>query len=187
MTSAIHKPRFTIILATVILASTVAACEGSHDVNSPRIQSPSFDRAPDATEVTYYNGAVYRFQFPSSGSNNQNELLILDCNFRVGPDFTSHAHNESTTTLYALFLPGAAQHACPDGTNVHDHILSAVPGSPGYSTLWGLKAVVPGPSFVQSIMPITSEPALLNAEALGQVVIVDTGLLLKAVVIGPRS
>jgi hypothetical protein len=121
-----------------------------------------------------------------TASDNQNELIVLGC-FRAGPDFTDHAHDATSATLYALFLPGADQHACPDGTQAHDHIVSAVPGSPGYATLWNLKAVVPGPAFNQSIMPITSERALLNAEAFGQVVIMDTGVPLKGVIVGPRS
>jgi hypothetical protein len=184
MTSAIQKPTVA-ILAGFMLAASLTACNRTDDVTSLRIQPPSYQRSAEATEPVYYNGTVYRFQLPSSASNDQNELIVLGC-FRAGPDFTDHAHNATSATLYALFLPGADQHACPDGTQAHDHIVSAVPGAPGYATLWNLKAVVPGPAFDQSIMPITSERALLNAEALGQVVIIDTGVPLKGVIVGPR-
>jgi len=67
----------------------------------------------------------------------------------------------------------------------HDHILSAVPGAPGYSTLWDLWEAWPGPNFDPAIMPITSEAALLAAAAAQQVVLLDDQLPLHAVVIGP--
>jgi hypothetical protein len=185
----ITRSNRVIIAAGVILALAAAGCDDNRDVAAPSAArlapgAPSLDRAPDATEPGYYNGLVYTFQFPSGGSNDQRELVLPDC-FRVGPDFTQHAAEGSVATLYALFLPGANQHECPGGIDVHDHVLSAVPGSPGYATLWDLKEVLPGENANDLVMPITSEAALFHARDLKQVIIVDDEILLKANVIGP--
>jgi len=63
--------------------------------------------------------------------------------------------------------------------------LSAVPGTQGYATLWHLFEVWPDENFSPSIMPITSEAALLNAVSLKQVMLIDDEIILKANVIGP--
>ena len=175
--------RFThhAIASAGLVAVFFTACESAPSLIAPPTMRPAFTHSTDATETGYFNGVVYSWQFPSQGSNDQNELIV-EC-FHLGPD--NNWPNGKVGTLYAVFLPGANQHSCPDGTVVHDHILSAVPGTSGYSTKWDLKEAWPGPNFNPSIMPITSEAALLSAAQLGQVIILDDELILEAVVTGP--
>jgi hypothetical protein len=165
-------------------ALLVAGCQGSSPSSLPTSERPALLLSPAGSsgELGYFDGKVYRWQFPSGVSNNQNELL-LDC-FRAGPDLSGHPSG-ALGRLYAVFLPGANQHSCPDGTVVHDHILSAVPGSPGYETRWELWEAVPGPEIGSATLPITSEAALLHAAQLGQVLLQDDQIVLLAVVTGP--
>jgi hypothetical protein len=93
----------------------------------------------------------------------------------------------SVGRLYAIFLPGATLHSCPDGSDLHDHLLSAVPGTPGYSAFWDLVEVWPDVNFVPSIMPITSVEALDDALAKHQVFLIDDEIILHAVVLGPAE
>jgi hypothetical protein len=178
---------FAVTLTACALALTVVACTDTAPVTAPfavrATPRPSLQRTDDATELGYFDGAVYRWQFPSGGSDDQNEL-VLDC-FRAGPDMNAHA-NAPRGRLYALFLPGANQHSCPDGSEVHDHILSGVPGTT-FATEWELLDAQPGPNFDPAIMPLTSEAALLWAAKLGQVIITDDEVVLHAVVLGPAS
>lgn len=180
-----------VVIAAGVLALSSGGCGSDRDVAAPTTPVtrlapvvPSLDRAPEATEPGYFNGLIYTFQFPSGASNNQRELVLPDC-FRVGPDFTQHAAEGPVATLYALFLPGATQHECPGGLDIHDHVLSAVPGTPGYATLWHLFEAWPDVNFDPSIMPITSEAALLHAVSLKQVMLIDDEIILKANVTGP--
>ncbi len=182
-------PRSTPLAYLAAFASgivLVSACDQTRDPSG--LVTPSARRfsavAGTTGEVAYFDGQVYAWQFPSQSSNKQNEL-VFDC-FHLGVDVTGRVAPH-VNRLYAVFLPGANQHSCPDGTEVHDHILSAIPGSPGYSSVWDLMEVWPGPSFDPSIMPITSEQALLAAATAGQVVILDDQFPLHAVVTGPAQ
>ena len=80
-------------------------------------------------------------------------------------------------------------HSCPDGSDMHNHILSTLPGSPGYATQLELLEVWPGPNFAQSppAMPIESEAALFEARDKGAVVIFSDEVALHAVVTGPAK
>ena len=139
-------------------------------------------QSTDEGETGYFDGTIYKFQFPSQNSNNQNELIV-DC-FHLGSDINGHADGPRAI-LYAVFLPGSHMHSCPDGSVLHDHLLSAVPGSPGYATQWELMEVWPGNNFDPSIVPIKSTAALQSAVDLGQVIVLDDELVLHAVVTGP--
>jgi hypothetical protein len=168
------------VLGILMASASIVGCDRATSVASPVVGAVALARSTDNLEHAYFDGRVVTWQFPSGSSSDQNEL-VLGC-FRAGPDFNTHA-NGPRGRLYAVFLEGANQHSCPDGTDVHDHILSAIPGSPNYSTQWELLEVWPGPSFDPGIMPITSEAALLAAEKLGQVVIIDDEIVLHAVVV----
>lgn len=170
----------TLIGAAVLLL----ACDGTARVVSPTSIRPSLGVSAESDEIAYADGQVFRWQFPSGTSSNQNELIIV-C-FRAGPDITEHA-NAPRGRLYAVFLPGVTQHACPDGSVLHDHILSAVPGDASYGTQWELWDVVPGPNFSPTIVPIMSESALLAAEKAGMVELIDDELVVHAVVTGPGN
>lgn len=180
--------QFTLVTraAPTTLIGTLAlllACDSNSRVVAPTSIRPSLSVSKEV-ELSYANGNVVQWQFPSGSSNNQNEFIIV-C-FRAGPDITTHA-NAPRARLYGVFLPGVTQHACPDGSVLHDHILSAVPGDASYSTEWELWDVVPGPNFSPAIMPITSEAALFAAEQAGMVELIDDELVVHAVVLGAAN
>lgn len=177
--------RVALMAACLAGGSLTAACESTEPTTSSvALATAHVNAAPPqgAAETGYFNGQSYQFVFPSGTSNNQNELLA-DC-FRLGPDLTTHPAGPSAR-LYAIFLPGASLHSCPDGSVVHDHLLSTVPGFPGYTGHWDLLEAWPGPNFIPGIVPITSEADLLAAASAGQVIIIDDQLPLLAVVKGP--
>lgn len=137
-----------------------------------------------ALEFAYYNGHLYEIQLPSSNSSNPNQFTFA-C-YSLGPDFTD-SPAEPTGTMYAIVAEGASLDSCPDGSNKHDHIVSAVPSTPGYTPEWNIKLVVEGPNFDPGIMPVTSEQELMTAVKAGQLVIGDLPItiIIKAPVIGP--
>jgi hypothetical protein len=179
----------TFVIGAVV-ASTLAACDQSPGPLAPAAGTsfgasskvPSLDRTTSEIELGYLNGSLVSWQFPSGNSNNQNELVLPDC-FRVGPDLTNHPATGHVGRLYAAFLPGATLHSCPDGSDLHDHILSGGPGAEN-TTLWDLIEAWPTATFDPAIMPIRSEAALLEAVAAKQVVLIDDQILLHAVVLG---
>lgn len=136
--------------------------------------------AGQGAEAAYFDGTIVHFQLPSSESANRNDLVI-GC-YQAGPDL-SRASRPAPARLYALFVPGATQHTCPDGTQEHDHVLSAVPGTPGYSGAWALIIVSPGPNFDTADMPYTSVAAIQAGVAAGKLVLADSGLQLLAPVV----
>lgn len=133
------------------------------------------------TEKAYYDGEVYTFIIPSSSSASPNQLFVGCLN--LGPNMTDQATGP-VNTFYALFLPGAHQEQCPDGSLRHDHVLTTVPGVPGYAPLWHVIAVTPTAQFDPNIMPITSAAGVQAAVAAGQVQLSDTGIIFRASVIG---
>lgn len=80
--------------------------------------------------------------------------------------------------------PGAAQHACADGTIRHDHVLSAVPGSSGYNGAWRIVLATPGDKFDVSKIPYTSVSAVLAGVAADELVLADTGVTFLGAVVG---
>lgn len=136
-------------------------------------------------EPAYFNGRLYEFHIASVTSQNKNEF-VSGC-FNLGPINTGLPHGPMGQ-LYALFVTGATMHSCPDGSNLHDHLLSAVPGSPGYHPLWQVLIVVDGPNPDPSIIPIKSVAALQAAVAAGQVAILSfDGTIIEAPVVGPAG
>ncbi len=121
-------------------------------------------------EFAYYNGHLYALHIPSESSNNSSQFTF-SC-FPLGPNLNDNPTGP-TATIYAVIAEGASLDSCPDGSEMHDHILSAVPGTPGYSPVWELKVFIEGPNFDPSIMPVTSEQALMDALAAGQLVNID--------------
>ena len=73
-------------------------------------------------EPAYYNGDEIGLLVPSGSSNNPNQ--VVSACFYLGP---GHRSSEPTSTLYALFVPGATQFSCQDGSRLH---LSLVAPSP---------------------------------------------------------
>ena len=138
--------------------------------------------AGPATEAAYYNGSIVHFQIPSANSANRNQFTNL-C-YNLGPDITQ-TPRRATAMFWALFVPGVTEHSCPDGTAAHDHVLSAVPGSPDYTGAWSVNIVVAGPNFDIADMPYTSVAAVQSGIAAGKLTLLAAGAFeLLAPVVG---
>lgn len=128
------------------------------------------------TEPSWYNGERYLISNPSAGSMNPNPLEIA-C-FKLGPNLNNQRATGPTGTLYAVVSLADPDH--PSECFPHDHVLSAVPGVPGYSPRWKVVLVLPGASFDPSILPLTSEAAVLAAVQAGQLILGSPTELLGA-------
>ena len=133
-----------------------------------------------AVETAYYNGQTVHFQLPSSESANPNQLQI-GC-YNVGPDL-AQTSRPAPARFYALFVPGVTQHSCPDGTQAHDHVLSAIPGTPDYTGAWTLIIVSPGPNFDIADMPYTSVAEIQAGVNAGKLALTDSGIEILAPVV----
>jgi hypothetical protein len=129
-------------------------------------------------EPAYYDGDEVGLLVPSGSSNNPNQ--IVSACFYLGP---RHRSNEATSTLYALFVPGATQFSCQDGSRLHDHVIATAPGDPGYSGAWTVVRVTPGPNFDESDMPYKTETQVLAGVAAGELVLAETGFTFRAPVV----
>lgn len=132
-------------------------------------------------EPSYYNGNVFMLAIPSAKSANPHQAVFA-C-FNLGPNLTDQTTGPYGT-LYVILAPGATQVACPDGSLQHDHVLSAVPGVDGYVPFWRIILATPGSGFDSAIMPITSVAGVEAAVQAGQLVLLDTGIVFNAPVIG---
>jgi hypothetical protein len=135
-------------------------------------------------EPSYYEGKTVVLQIPSATSANPNQAHFA-C-FALGPDLSNASRSASAPTLYVILAPGATQVACPDGTLRHDHVLSAVPGSRGYTGAWTIVLALPGPAFDPANMPYPSVSAVEAGVAAGELVLVGTGITFVAPVVGGR-
>ena len=133
-------------------------------------------------EPSYYQGRTVVIQIPSATSANPNQAHLAY--FALGPDLSMAKRSAGAPALYVILAPGATQVACPDGTLRHDHVLSVVPGSAGYTGAWTIVLAVPGPAFDASNMPYTSVAEVDAGVAAGQLVLVDTGITFVAPVVG---
>lgn len=150
-----------------------AAIPGRFDVTADRASEP---------DLTWYDGVEYYLLFPSANSSDENQFTF-GC-FNLGPDQTGKHHHQ-VGTLYASFLPGVSQDSCPDGTVLHDHIVSAIPGDADYAPYWRPVFVLPTSSFDPSITPrLESEAAILAAVDAGQVVLVPQDFIVHAEIAG---
>src|SRR5262245_13981188 len=143
--------------------------------------------APPGTleyEPSYHEGATVVLQIPAATSANPNQAHFA-C-FALGPDLSRASRAASGPVLYVILAPGATQVACPDGTRRHDHVLSAVPGSPGYTGAWTIVLAVPGPNFDVSRMPYTNVAAVDAAVTGGELELVQTGIVFVAPVVRGR-
>jgi hypothetical protein len=69
--------------------------------------------------------------------------------------------------MYGIHAEGTTQMACPNGSAMHDMILSVAPGDPGYQPLVGFIHCFEGPNFDVADMPYTSAAAVEAAAAAG--------------------
>ena len=87
-------------------------------------------------EHAYYDGQLVTMFQPTLYSADPNGG-VLGC-FGLGPDYTGI--DRPAAPMYVIFDPTATQDHCdgqPTAGN-HEHVLSAVPGEPGYTAAWKL-------------------------------------------------
>jgi hypothetical protein len=132
----------------------------------------------------YYDGRIVTVMMGPSGNSSNPNQAPSPC-FGVGPDFSQTARAADVPLFYALFVPGASQMYCPDGTFRHDMVLSAIPGDPSYNAAVQVVRCVAGPNFATANMPYTSAAAVEAGIARGELQCVLGAVLLSPVVGGP--
>jgi hypothetical protein len=115
----------------------------------------------------YYNGEVVLTLMGPSG-NSQNPNQEPSACLGLGPDFRDNTQPADAPFFFTLSAPGATQMYCPDGSRKHDMIVTAVPGDAGYSPIVQMVSCRPGPAFVASDMPYTSETEIRAGIANGK-------------------
>ena len=90
---------------------------------------------------------------------------------------------QPTAKLYNMFVPGATQGSCADGSLQHNHVISTAPGDSDYTGAWHVIRVTPGSNFNIAKMPYTSENEVLLGAAAGELVLTDTGASVRASVV----
>ena len=145
--------------------------------------APAAARPP--FEPAYFNDQTVWFRVASSGSANPNQATVL-C-FNIGPDVSATERSASVSPLYVIFAPGATNEQCPDGSNLHDHVFSAGPGSPGYNGAVRIVAAMATGTFDPSVMPITSAAEVQALVSAGQLTLADTGITMIAHLVGGKG
>ncbi|MDV3221759.1 hypothetical protein [Intrasporangium sp.] len=135
-------------------------------------------------EPSYYEGQTVVLQIPSATSASPSQAHFA-C-FALGPDLSTSSRHAPAPTLYVVLAPGATQVACADGTLRHDHVLSAVPGTSGYTGAWTIVLALPGAAFDVANMPYTSVAEVEAGVATGELILVQTGIAFVAPVVGGR-
>jgi hypothetical protein len=112
--------------------------------------------------------------------------------FGLGPDFSQTNRAADVPRFYTLFIPGATQMGpCPPPTPagfnnlLHDMVLSAVPGDPGYNPAVQVVRCLDGPNPGTPAMPYTSAAAVEAAWAAGDLSCAFGRVLAAPVVGGP--
>jgi hypothetical protein len=161
-------------LARAVAVSAIAAAlvAGTAVAAQPRV------------EAGFYNGQVVQFLQPAVFSADPNGGTFA-C-FGLGPNLAETSRSAPTPALYVILNDSATQDHCDgDATALrHDHVLSTVPGQPGYTGSWSLILAVPGPNFDPADMPYTSVAQVQAGVASGELVLTDVGVQMIAPVIG---
>jgi hypothetical protein len=130
----------------------------------------------------YYDGTVITVMMGPSGNSSNPNQAPSPC-FGLGPDFSQTSRSAEVPAFYGLFLPGATQMSCPDGTRRHDMVVTAVPGDPDYNAAIELVNCFAGPSFNIADMPYTSAAAVQAGIAASELTCVATGRILLSPVV----
>jgi hypothetical protein len=135
-------------------------------------------------ENGFYEGSVVQFLQPAVFSSDRNQGTLA-C-FGLGPDLAGTKRAANTPILYVILNDYATQDHCDGDPTAarHDHVLSVVPGDPGYTGSWTIVFAVPGPNFDPDSMPYISVSQVLAGVASGQLVLVNSGVQMIAPVIG---
>lgn len=158
----------------------VAAVSALALVAAPAVALATHGKGPEVFPA-YYDGAT-RFIMMGPSGNSENPNQVPSACFGVGPDFSQTSRSASVPIFYTLFVPGATQMACPNGTSKHDMVLTAVPGDPGYNAAVQAVRCLPGPSFSVADMPYTSAAEVEAGRAAGKLTCSPTRVLLSPVV-----
>ena len=151
--------------------------------------SYAFHGGPEVFPAYYADTVVSLMMGPSGNSSNPNQVFFgVNC-FGVGPDTTGTSRRSDVPIMYTLFVPGATQMACPDGTTLrHDMVLTAVPGDPGYQPAVRIVRCVSGPNWanpsIGPAFPYTSATEVQAAIAAGKLTCAAPSPVRMAPVVG---
>ncbi|MDQ4132325.1 MAG: hypothetical protein M3179_03770, partial [Actinomycetota bacterium] len=130
----------------------------------------------------YYHDTVVSFLMGPSG-NSENPHQPPGC-FGLGPDMTDTSRRGDVPIMYALFVPGATQMSCPGGARMHDMVLTAVPGDPGYQPAVRVRGCERGLKFSAADFPFTSTAEVEAGIAAEQLTCGRAGPIRLASVVG---
>lgn len=133
----------------------------------------------------YYKGEV-RTVMMGPGGNSENPNQAPSPCWGLGPDYSKSKRSAEVPLFYTLFVPGATQMSCPDGSRVHDMVLTAVPGDPGYNGAVQLVRCLPGRNFDIAKMPYSSAAAVEGGIAAHELNCTPIRILAAPVVDGPH-
>jgi hypothetical protein len=159
--------RFAVALFTAALATGCANDAPTVTVpdSGPSLHAGGHGHGP-LREPAWYNGEEYLIQVPGASSNARNQVEIA-C-YRLGP---AQPAGPAAGQMHVIFAPNATQHeGCPPEYGLpfslpHEHVLSAVPGVPGYNPRWEVLVYVPGSNYAGALPTSVAEvEAALAAE-----------------------
>ena len=131
----------------------------------------------------YYEDTVVSFLMGPSG-NSQNPHQPKSC-FGLGPDMAGTSRRDDVPIMYTLFVPGATQMSCPGNqSTMHDMVLTAVPGDPGYQPAVRVRGCKPGANFASADFPFTSATEVKAGIDAGQLLCGAPGPIRLASVVG---
>ena len=139
----------------------------------------------------YHEGQVRQVMMGPSGNSHNPNQAPSPC-WGLGPDFSQTKRSADVPLFYTLFVPGATQMGpCPPPTPpgfnnlLHDMVLTAVPGDPGYNAAVQVVRCLPGPNFDGTDVPYTSAAEVEAAWAAGELSCAFGRVLAAPVVGGP--
>ena len=174
------RPRLEKRLPSWLRGGALAAVSALVLVAAPALALAADGNGPEVFPA-YYEGTT-RFVMMGPSGNSENPNQAPSACFGLGPDFSQTSRSASVPLFYTLFVPGATQMACADGTRKHDMVLTAVPGDPGYNAAVQAVRCVPGPRFSVAEMPFTSAAEVEAGIAAGKLTCSPTRVLLSPVV-----
>lgn len=150
--------------------------------------SYGFHGGPEIFPAYYEDTVVSLMMGPSGNSSNPNQVFGgVNC-FGIGPDMANTSRRSDVPIMYTLFVPGATQMSCPDGTLRHDMVLTAVPGDPGYQPAVRIVRCTPGPNWANAAIgpafPYTSAAEVQAAITSGKLTCAAPSPIRMAPVVG---
>ncbi len=134
----------------------------------------------------YYEEDVVSTLMYPVGHKKSNPNFPSGC-WSASPKVDKGNSDTDLPEFYVLFVPGATQMYCPDGSSKHDMVATAVPGDPGYNPNVELIVCLEDENYVDGTT-FTSEQAVLLAiddDKLDCDTVGSVGVRLSPVVLGP--